>query len=249
MARILTDEFIARRHRVPRRRFRPVHALLAVEILVAINLFVAGVLLFRSHGPGLLVVGSLAAFFCVGHAVWFQKREAELRAINARWHEGVELTERLKTALGEDCFILENFGVPGPWRRVPVRLLVIAPRGVFVIEVRFWRGVVEGAEQDAWWTLTPAPGSKAHRVPNPLVELRKQVEAVDRHLQRGGVEWPDIRPVLVIDAPGTEWRIASSSVPVLDPEAAVSHVATWTAGRTYSGRKIDHATGRIREAL
>lgn len=249
MARILTDEFIARRHRVPRRRFRPVHALLAVEILVAINLFVAGVLLFRSHGPGLLVVGSLAGFFCVGHAVWLQKREAELRAIHARWHEGVELPERLKAALGEDCFILENFGLPGPWRRVPVRLLVITPRGLFVVEVRFWRGAVAGNGQDAWWTLTPAPGSKPFRVPNPLVELRKQVEAVNRHLQRGGVEWPDIQPVLVIDSPGTEWRIAAESAPVLDPEAAVRHVATWSAGRTYSGRKIDQAIGRVRAAL
>ncbi|HOW98607.1 MAG TPA: nuclease-related domain-containing protein [Kiritimatiellia bacterium] len=249
MARILTDEFIERRHRFPQRRFQPVHALLAVEVLVALNLFVAGILLFGSQGPGLLAIGALAGFACVGHAVWIQKRENERRAIDARWHEGVGLTERLKAALGEDCYILEDVGMPGGWRRVPVRLLAITPRGLFVIEVRFWRGLVEGAGQDAWWTLRPAPGSKPFRVPNPLVELRRQVEAVDRHFQRGGVEWPDIQPVLVMDAPGTEWRIEEASTPILDPEAAARHVATWSAGRAYSIRKIDQATGRLREAL
>ncbi|MBP7829931.1 MAG: NERD domain-containing protein [Kiritimatiellae bacterium] len=238
-----------RRHRVPRGRFRPVHAMLMAEALVALNLFVAGVLLFRSHGPGLLVIGSLAAFFCVGHAVRIQKLESQRRAIDARWHEGPGLSERLKTALGEECFILEDIGLPWGGRRVPVRLLVITPRGLFVIEVRFWRGAVEGADQDAWWTVTSAPGSKPFRVSNPLADLRKQVEAVDRYFQRGGVEWPDIRPLLVLDSPGTEWRVAAASMPILDPEAAVRHVATWSAGRTYSSRKIDQATARLREAL
>lgn len=240
MARILTDETtLTRKRTFLKKETSTLQKLVLFEAGLAVLLIAAGVvLLLLGKGPGVLIAGALFSILPAGHWMKIRENEKEHQFVSAGLRGEQEVTKLLKTALGNDSYILNDISVRHGWKRTQMDHVVVTPRGIFVIETKTWRGEIEGDEQDALWSQVKQPGQKPLPVRNPILQNRRQIQILRLFLKDKGVDWPDIYPVLVSKSPNGVFHIRNATVPILRPMAAAEHISAQTSDRAYAEEEV-----------
>ncbi|MBU1693885.1 MAG: NERD domain-containing protein [Verrucomicrobia bacterium] len=251
MARILTDETTLHRWRTSLgKESRILRKLLFVEAGLALLLVATGVvLLLLGKGSVLLIVGALFGILTAGHWLKIRQNEDDYSFVEVGLKGEQEVTKLLKAALGNDSYILNDISVRHGWKQAQMDHVVVTPRGIFVIETKTWRGVIEGDEKGEKWTQTRRPGQKPHTMFNPILQNRRQIRILRMFLEDKGVDWPDIYPVLVSKSRYGEFRIRNSTVPILRPKDAAAHISAQTSDRVYTDEEVTAVISSLMRTL
>ena len=239
MARILTDETSLHLKRdALRKGSQSLRTLVRVEASVAVALLLAGAILFKWWGPGLLILGILACFFSAGHWLKIKENKEEEQSIGAGLQGEQNVTRLLRDRLNNDSYILNDITLKRGLKRAQMDHVVISPQGIFVIETKNWRGVITGEEQEARWTQVRKPGQKPIQHPNPILQNQRQIQVLKLILKVAGVDWPDIFPVLVSNSRNAQFDIRNRTVPILTRFDTIEYISGQVPSRTYTEAEV-----------
>lgn len=106
-----------------------------------------------------------------------------------------EATEIIRRILRENDILLTNIRVNYKEKKTELDNVVINNRGVFIIEVKNYSGVLTGGEDDYEWTKYKVSGGGniyEKQVRNPIKQVRRQVYILSRFLKYYGINvWID----------------------------------------------------------
>lgn len=89
--------------------------------------------------------------------------------------------EYLKMNLPDPCLVLGNLTVPDPSGAAQVDAIVLGQLGLYVIEVKDWKGKLAGAANGPWQ-------KDGHRMPNPCAQARVGSQKLRSHIRRHAKE-------------------------------------------------------------
>jgi len=146
--------------------------------------------------------------------------EGEQRAL------GLPETEPGALATLPDTYTLfNNLCLPYEGNTVEIDLLAVGPNGVFVVEVKHYRGHLSGTGCGQYWiqTKTSTQGNTyTHQLRNPVGQVWRQILALRRWLGRGGYRG-SIQGLVVCTHPDVGLDVASPKFPVI----TVPELAPW----------------------
>lgn len=149
----------------------------------------------------------------------------------------------LKGALGEDRALGDNHLCPGAlvhlsdeyvvFNQVPIPnirgrpyeadFVVVGPNGIFVIETKYYCGLIQGRENDSMWARLRPGSQKSTSVANPALQVRRAMRALAAHLRECGIRvW--LEPLVVVTHPTSRLVVDSRSIPVLTLHELASHI-------------------------
>lgn len=241
MARILTEETsLTRKRKSLLKETQALRTLLRVEGGIALFLLLAGLVFWVWQGSALVFgVGVAAGIFFLAHRLRVQQNDREEINLRAGLKGEVEVTRQLAESLDNEHYIFNDLRVKAGRRSAQIDHLIVSPRGIFLIETKNWRGHLAGTEADDRWTQTKREGEPPIRISNPIQQTKRHAEVLRTALDRQGIVWPDIHPMVVFLSPRTTFEITDSRTPVLHPRQAVEHVASFKTENAYSEDQIN----------
>jgi len=127
--------------------------------------------------------------------------------------------------LSDHYTLFNNLHLSFEGKTVEIDLLAVGPNGVFVVEVKHYRGHLSGRGCSQYWTQkkTSAHGNTyTNTIRNPVGQVWRQILALRRWLGRGGYRG-SIEGLVVCTYPGVELDVASPKIPVV----TVPELAPW----------------------
>lgn len=116
----------------------------------------------------------------------------EIRAGRRGEKAAVRMIEQV---LREGDILLSNINVRYKEKETELDNVIINSRGVFIIEVKNYSGVLIGGEDDYEWTkykVSRGLNVYEKQVRNPMKQVRRQVYILSRYLKRHGIRvWID----------------------------------------------------------
>ena len=100
------------------------------------------------------------------------------------------ITERIKTVLKEDDFLLTNVNVEYNGKPAELDNLIVNKYGVFIIEAKYYSGTLYGEEDDSKWEkihFSAAGEPYRKTVRNPISQVKREVDVLARYLRSYGV--------------------------------------------------------------
>lgn len=127
--------------------------------------------------------------------------------------------------LSDEYVVFNQVEIPSErGKRREADFVVVGPNGVFVIETKYYRGLIEGREHEPLWTRYFHDRSKGVSVPNPILQVRRTMRTLSAYLADKGVRvW--LEPIVVFAHPYFKMSVCSESVPVLQLHELAAHVA------------------------
>ncbi len=106
-----------------------------------------------------------------------------------------EATEIIKRVLRENDILLTNVRIQYKEKETELDNVIINNRGVFIIEVKNYSGVLIGGENDYEWTkykVSRGGNTYEKQVRNPIKQVKRQVYILSRFLKYYGINvWID----------------------------------------------------------
>lgn len=241
MARILTEETsLTRKRKSLQRETQTLRKLLRIEAGAAIVLLGVGALLWSWQGHGwIFAMGVVAAVLYWAHRLRIQQNDREEINLRAGLKGEVEVTRQLTESLDSSHYIFNDLRIKVGRRSAQIDHVVVSPRGIFLIETKNWRGHLAGTEADDRWTQTKREGEPPIRISNPIQQTKRHAEIVRLALDREGIAWPGVHPLVVFLSPRTTFDIVDSRTPVLHPRDAVEYLASFQSEREYPEDEMD----------
>ncbi|MBQ6392462.1 MAG: NERD domain-containing protein [Eubacterium sp.] len=113
------------------------------------------------------------------------------------------ITNLIQDVLTNDDFLLTNVPITINEQETELDNLIINSRGIFIIEVKNYRGTLYGSEDDYEWTkikVTEAGNTYQSTVKNPIKQVKRQVYLLSQYLKEQGIHlWIDGYVFLVGD--------------------------------------------------
>jgi hypothetical protein len=139
------------------------------------------------------------------------------------------MRQLLLSRLPAGAWVLSELRLPGLGGDVD--LLVIGSSGVFVLEVKYWAGVITcGADGHAW---TRRRRGLLETVDDPAGQLEREVSAVQECWWRRGDSARDVGGLLMFAHPRCEVEAAASPVPVVAPQDVEAVIRTGLPGAAF----------------
>ncbi|HMO52287.1 MAG TPA: nuclease-related domain-containing protein [Kiritimatiellia bacterium] len=251
MARILTQETSLTRKRVALlKEVSALSWLVRVEGVAAGILLAAGAwrYLFHQHA-GLWWAGCAVAALWGGHLLKIRQNQREEKHVQWGLQGEREMNRILEETLDNSHYVINDLLVRIGRKTAQVDHVIISPRGLFAIETKNWGGHIEGDENEDSWTQK----SRMDRPPlprsNPIKQVRRHVEFLAGKLKQAGMDWPDIRGLVVFTSPKATWYVHNATQEILTPREAAAAIARFQGGRTYSESEVTAAVNLfMREA-
>jgi len=98
--------------------------------------------------------------------------------------------DAISQVLREDDYLLSNIAVSTPEQRTELDNVVVNKFGVFIIEVKNYKGKLVGSEDDFEWKkykITDAGNIYEKAVKNPIRQVRRQIYILAKYLDYYGV--------------------------------------------------------------
>ena len=127
----------------------------------------------RSGSFAGIVVGGVAIVLGVGYEVHLREIEKEIRNIEGGRRGEQKMANILAERLADDHVVLNDLEFRVAHERSQIDHLVIAPSGIYVIESKFWTGILSGDAGDAQWTQSKSNGS-VRQVKSPIQQCERQ---------------------------------------------------------------------------
>lgn len=106
-----------------------------------------------------------------------------------------EATEIIKRVLRENDILLTNVRIQYKEKETELDNVIINNRGVFIIEVKNYSGILIGGENDYEWTkykVSRGGNTYEKQVRNPIKQVKRQVYILSRFLKYYGINvWID----------------------------------------------------------
>ena len=133
-----------------------------------------------------------------------------------------ELTAQkaIESVLREDDNLLHNVEITFEDRKTELDFVVVNSYGVFVIEVKNYKGELVGSEDDFEWMkykTTTAGNTYEKTVRNPIKQVKRQIDVLARYLKQYGVNvWVKGYAVLLWSNSPVESEHILRSIPDID---------------------------------
>lgn len=189
--------------------------------------------------PDLLVAGSVAALFAVGHALKRKENESDADKLEIGSAGERDMTERLLAGLPDDAFVVNDLLLAQGRRTAQIDHLAITSRGAFVVETKTWNGRLSGRLDSPFWRLQGARG-KSRALKNPVHQNRRQARFLREALQAAGLDWPDVVPLVTMASPRCELALdEGAAADVSTPRETLRRIREHIPRRTYTRTDID----------
>lgn len=99
-------------------------------------------------------------------------------------------TSVIQNALRDNDFLFTNVNVSFEDKKAEMDNVIVNRNGVFVIEVKFYHGILSGSEDDYEWSkvkLTDAGYLYKKSVKNPVKQVKRQTYILAKHLAESGI--------------------------------------------------------------
>ncbi|HOW98574.1 MAG TPA: nuclease-related domain-containing protein [Kiritimatiellia bacterium] len=211
----------------------------------------AGALVLLAGGIGLWVwrdihwlalVGAGLLFAWLGHHFKMQENSLDAWTIGVGLEGEQGVTDRLATGLDDRYLVLNDVFIQFGRRRAQIDHVVAGPNGIFVIETKNWAGRIVGDETQNHWVFYAA-GKDGQELFNPILQSQRQAKFVARRLREAGMDWPDMRALVVMFSEDSRWAIRNQTAPILRPAELAPFIRNAASGRSYRPEEID-AAGR-----
>lgn len=175
MAKILRNESSLRRRQDAIRReleFRQITRIIAWSIVLAIVVW--GLLTtIRGGSFAGVVVAGVVIMLGAGYEMRLREIEKEIRNIEGGRRGEQKMAERLAEQLADDHVILNDLDLRIAHERGQIDHLIIAPSGIYVMESKYWAGILSGEADAATWTQRRTNGL-TRRVKSPVQQCERQ---------------------------------------------------------------------------
>ena len=141
---------------------------------VALAIILWGTAASVLHGhAGSAVVAAFVLVLAVGYEVHLREIARESHFIEGGRRGEQKMADLLAERLADDHVILNDLELRVGHERAQIDHLVIAPSGIYVVESKFWTGVLSGDVHDAQWTQKKTNGDGRH-VKSPVQQCERQ---------------------------------------------------------------------------
>ncbi|MGD9611441.1 MAG: nuclease-related domain-containing protein [Kiritimatiellia bacterium] len=127
----------------------------------------------RSGSFAGIAVGGAAAVLGVGYEIHLREIEKEIRNIEGGRRGEQKMANVLAEQLADDHVVLNDLEFRVAHERAQIDHLVIAPSGIYVIESKYWAGILSGDAGDAQWKQQKSNGAVRH-VKSPIQQCERQ---------------------------------------------------------------------------
>jgi len=146
--------------------------------------------------------------------------------------------------------VFNQVAVPYGKRYRELDLIVVGPNGIFVIEVKHYRGVIAGAESDRTWRQCQYAhdgGDNCERsVRNPVLQLQHGVRAIRRYLAARDIKtW--VQGAVVMTHPDCRLDVSTTDTPVITLPQIAGYILNYRP--RWAPRKLGPAIPLIRQLL
>lgn len=240
MARILTLETsLSRKRQSLLKESAALRRLVRIELAVAAVGVVAGIPLWLLYDrPVLLEAGVLLAALAGGHVLKVRQNASEERHVQWGLEGERKVTGLLNELLDKSHFIINDFKVQIGRRTAQIDHLVISPRGLFAIETKNWGGHVEGDENEDTWTQQGREGRPPMPRHNPIKQVRRHVEFLQGKLEQNGINWPDVKGLLVFTSPKATHYVHNATMEILTPREVALAITRSNGSRLYTEDEV-----------
>lgn len=154
------------------------------------------------------------------------------------------------TYLPDPYIAFNQVVVPYGKRHREIDLIVVGPNGIFVIEVKHYRGEISGAETDRTWRQYQRTYGRANidvrELRNPVIQVQHGVRALRRYLAARDVKtW--IQGTVVMTHPDCRLEVSATGTPVLTLPQLAGYILTYRP--RWAPRKLDLAIREIVQLL
>lgn len=127
--------------------------------------------------------------------------------------------------LSDEYVVFNQVDIPNRnGRPYEADFVVVGPNGIFVIEVKYYRGLIQGRQNGWAWTRYQPGSCKGASISNPVTQVRRSMRALSAYLmEQGSRAW--LEPIVVFTHPLSRISVDSDSVPVLALHELAAHVA------------------------
>lgn len=112
-------------------------------------------------------------------------------------------------------------------------LVVLGPNGLFVIEVKHYRGTIQGREKDRFWTQCFHGQRKTKPVRNPVSQIKSAIYIFKKKLESHNIS-PWIQGLVVFTHPNCTLKNDKGSVPVLRLSELTNYILTYKTKYRFS---------------
>lgn len=140
--------------------------------------------------------------------------------------------------------------VPYGKRHRELDLIVVGPNGIFVIEVKHYRGEITGAETDRTWRQRQRGNSSAdtdvRALRNPVIQVKHGARALRRYLAAHDIKtW--VQGAVVMTHPDCRLEVSATGTPVLTLPQLAGYILTYRP--RWTPRQLDFAVRAIEHLL
>ena len=140
--------------------------------------------------------------------------------------------------------------VPYGKRHRELDLIVVGPNGIFVIEVKHYRGEITGAETDRTWRQPQSTYDLANidvrELRNPVIQVKHAVRALRGYLASHDIKtW--VQGAVVMTHPNCRLDVGTTGTPVLTLPQLAGYILTYRP--RWAPRQLDFAVRAIEHLL
>ncbi len=149
--------------------------------------------------------------------------------------------------LHQDYIVFNQLQIPAGRSYRELDYVVVGPNGIFVVEVKHYRGEIRGAEFDRTWLQrkrSRAGYFYTQELRNPVTQIKGGIYALRRHLATHGIRnW--IEGIVVFTHPECTLMADKSSVPILTLAELADYIRDFHP--KWAPRKLDTTVEALKE--
>ncbi|HOE00845.1 MAG TPA: nuclease-related domain-containing protein [Kiritimatiellia bacterium] len=172
-----------------------------------------------------LFIAGVLVFLALGHEA--RRREqisdladtADLRGVKEKF------AQLLDEKLANDHFVLNDLHLIVGREKCWIDHLVVAPSGMFVIDILNWDGTIVGdtGKQVHTWKIR-TPDGKVRPARNPVSRTLRGRRILCNWLKGTNLIWERVFPLVVLANPDADIQVTNAARRVLTPEQAVTFI-------------------------
>lgn len=217
-----------------------------VEFIAAAVLVVVGAALFFARGHTIaLWVGAALAAMGAGHYYKIHQNRDEEQALQAGAQGETRTTRSLADGLDNTHYLFNDIVIRHGFKSAQIDHLVIGRTGIFAVETKNWRGVIQGQADDSYWWQTKFVDAPPIRLKSPVIQARRHASVVTMMLKAAGLDWPDVVPIVAFASMKTELRVTSAEVPVVHLPSLPALITARRPARAYTERDVDQVVDLV----
>lgn len=251
MARVLTQETsLSRKRRSLLRESGVLGTLVKIEWAVGAVLVVTGAFVFAiQQSTALIWPGLVIAAVGGGHYLKIKQNRREEQHVQWGLQGEHQVTATLEEVLNNEHYIINDYVVKLGRKTAQIDHLVISPHGIFAIETKNWGGHIEGDENEDTWTQQSRSDRPPLKRANPIRQVKRHVEFLTTKLKQSGIDWPDIKGVVVFTSPKATSYVHNATMEILKPAEAAAAIARFKGQRTYTDEEVTKVVNLLMRGL